>query len=215
MLTCISNPPYNMKWNVPPFAQVQERFSKCAVPPSNNANYAFILTALEKADRAAFILPCGILSTDNKSEKDIRKYLIDNNLIEGYKTGKGKCYIRSKYHIEDNNIIIDEIPYDVNKQKLVENIKILSKDRIGKNKQKIPAAITGIKVVRDESDKNGIRICIELKNGANSETIINNLIKRRIDFQKSFSINMIAMKNGIPKQYNVPIDCVYWAKQKN
>ena len=129
--------------------------------------------------------------------------IIDNNLIEGYKTGKGKCYIRSKYHIEDNNIIIDEIPYDVNKQKLVENIKILSKDRIGKNKQKIPAAITGIKDVRDESDKNGIRICIELKNGANSETIINNLIKRRIDFQKSFSINMIAMKNGIPKQYNL------------
>lgn len=82
MLTCISNPPYNMKWDVPVFAQTQERFNKCSVPPSSNANYAFILTALEKSDRAVFILPCGVLSTNNKDEKDIKKYLVKKNFIE-------------------------------------------------------------------------------------------------------------------------------------
>lgn len=80
--TLISNPPYNMKWIVPPFAQIQPRFYNCEVPPESNANYAFVLTALEKSDRCVFILPCGALSTDTKQEKAIRKYLVDKNLIE-------------------------------------------------------------------------------------------------------------------------------------
>lgn len=80
--TLISNPPYNMKWIVPPFAQIQPRFYNCEVPPKSNANYAFVLTALEKSDRCVFILPCGVLSTDTKQEKAIRKYLVDKNLIE-------------------------------------------------------------------------------------------------------------------------------------
>ena len=78
----ISNPPYNMKWDVPLFAQMQERFSDCELPPSSNANYAFILTALNVSERCVFILPCGVLSTDTKQEKEIRKYLVDKNLIE-------------------------------------------------------------------------------------------------------------------------------------
>ena len=64
--SCISNPPYNMKWKIPPFAQLQPRFNDCELPPESNANYAFILTAL-----------------DNCKEKvSIRKYLIEKNLIE-------------------------------------------------------------------------------------------------------------------------------------
>lgn len=79
----ISNPPYNMKWFMPPFAQLQERFNSCALPPESNANYAFILTALSMVDdKAVFLLPCGVLSTDNKQEKEIRKYLVDKNLID-------------------------------------------------------------------------------------------------------------------------------------
>lgn len=82
MVTCISNPPYNMKWEIPVFAQVQSRFNKCELPPESNANYAFILTAMDKADKATFILPCGVLTTSTKQEQTIRKYLVDENLIE-------------------------------------------------------------------------------------------------------------------------------------
>ncbi len=81
--SCISNPPYNIKWKLPPFAQLQPRFNACELPPENNANYAFILTALERSKgKAAMILPCGVLSTDNAQEKAIRRYLIKQNLIE-------------------------------------------------------------------------------------------------------------------------------------
>lgn len=80
--TLISNPPYNMKWIAPPFAQIQPRFNNCEVPPESNANYAFVLTALEKSDRCVFILPCSVLQGGLKQEKEIRKYLIDRNLVE-------------------------------------------------------------------------------------------------------------------------------------
>ncbi len=79
----ISNPPYNMKWDIPLFAQFQPRFNDCELPPASNANYAFILTALSMIDRkAVFLLPCGVLSTDDRQEKEIRKYLVDKNYIE-------------------------------------------------------------------------------------------------------------------------------------
>lgn len=82
MSILISNPPYNMKWDIPIFPQMQGRFSNTEIPPENNANFVFILTALEMSDRCVFILPCGILTTENKQEKEIRKYLIENNLID-------------------------------------------------------------------------------------------------------------------------------------
>lgn len=66
MSTLISNPPYNMKWDVPIFPQMQGRFSNTEIPPESNANFVFILTALEMSDRCVFILPCGILTTENK-----------------------------------------------------------------------------------------------------------------------------------------------------
>lgn len=91
--TLISNPPYNMKWELPPFAQLQPRFNNCALPPESNANYAFILTALSMIDeKAVFLLPCGVLSTDNKQEKAIRKYLIEKNLIEAVITCPDKMF---------------------------------------------------------------------------------------------------------------------------
>lgn len=79
----ISNPPYNLKWTAPIFAQMQPRFAAYDVPPDSNANFAFILTALDLIDeKAAFLLPNGILSTDDSQEAEIRKRLIENNLIE-------------------------------------------------------------------------------------------------------------------------------------
>lgn len=83
MKSLISNPPYNMKWNYPDFASFQERFSNCELPPESNANYAFILTALDMIDnKAVFLLPCGVLSTSNKREINVRSYLVEKNLIE-------------------------------------------------------------------------------------------------------------------------------------
>lgn len=91
--SCISNPPYNMKWKLPPFAQLQPRFNDCELPPESNANYAFILTALERSKgKTAMILPCGVLSTDNAQEKAIRRYLIEQNLIEAVITCPDKMF---------------------------------------------------------------------------------------------------------------------------
>ena len=81
--SCISNPPYNMKWKIPPFAQLQPRFNDCELPPESNANYAFVLTALDNCnEKVSMILPCGILSSEVVSEKRIRQYLVKKNLIE-------------------------------------------------------------------------------------------------------------------------------------
>ena len=72
-----------MKWEIPPFAQIQPRFSKCyVVPPANNANYAFVLTGLEKHDRCVFLLPAAIMSSNQKEEKAIREWLVEENLVE-------------------------------------------------------------------------------------------------------------------------------------
>jgi len=78
------NPPYNIKWDIPPFAQLQSRFSEFTLPPRSNANFAFILTGLDMIDnKAAFILPCSVLQSSNqKEEAEIRKELIENNVIE-------------------------------------------------------------------------------------------------------------------------------------
>lgn len=81
--SCISNPPYNMKWKIPPFAQLQSRFNDCELPPESNANFAFILTALDKVnEKASFLLPYNVLTGGTKQEEEIRKYLIEKNLIE-------------------------------------------------------------------------------------------------------------------------------------
>lgn len=99
----ISNPPYNMGWKVPPFAQIQPRFADCyIVPPESNANYAFVLTGLEKNDRCVFLLPVSVLSSQVKAEKAIRKCLIEKNVIEAVvlcpdnmfvSTGIGTCIL--------------------------------------------------------------------------------------------------------------------------
>lgn len=80
-VACISNPPYNMKWELPELPEFEERFW-CGVPPKNNANFVFVLTALQHANRCVFVLPNGILTSTNKVELEIRKHLINNNLIE-------------------------------------------------------------------------------------------------------------------------------------
>lgn len=109
MLACISNPPYNMKWQKPIFAEAQNRFNKCILPPENNANYAFVLTALQIADKATFILPCGALSSNTKEENEIRQYLVNNNLIDSIILCPNKMF-------ESTNIPVCIITLDKNKK---------------------------------------------------------------------------------------------------
>lgn len=78
----ISNPPYNMKWQAPPFAKLQPRFNATEVPPNSNANFAFILTGFAGTDRGVYLLPCAILSSKVKEEKAIRQWLIESNYVE-------------------------------------------------------------------------------------------------------------------------------------
>ncbi len=79
----ISNPPYNIKWDSPAPLTADERFQVCDIPPASNANYAFVLTALNRLKpdgKCAFVLPCGVLSQSN--EKSIRQYLVDSGRLE-------------------------------------------------------------------------------------------------------------------------------------
>lgn len=118
---------------------------------------------------------------------------------KAYFTGKGVATIRGKTHIENfgtNNdreaIIIDEIPYQVNKAKLVERIGYLVRSKV----------LEGISDLRDESDRNGMRVVIELKRNENSEVILNQLFKLT-PLQDSFGINIIALVKGKPCQLNI------------
>lgn len=81
MKTVISNPPYNIKWEHPIFAMSLPRFD-VGVPPKNNANFAFILNALENNDRAVFVLPNQVLTSEQKDEEMIRRGLVDKNWVE-------------------------------------------------------------------------------------------------------------------------------------
>ena len=114
---------------------------------------------------------------------------------KAYKTGKGKVILRSKYKIEEvknrQQIVVTEIPYKVNKAKLIEQIDELRK-----------TVLEDIKEVRDESDKDGIRIVIELKKSANADWIINKLMKHT-QLQDTFSMNMVAIVNNRPHQFTL------------
>lgn len=118
-------------------------------------------------------------------------------IIDAYKTGRGRAVMRSLATVEtaDNGketIIVTEIPYQVNKARLIEKIAELVKDK----------KIEGISGLRDESDKDGMRIVIEIKRGEVGEVVLNNLYAQT-QMQSSFGINMVALTNGQPKLFNL------------
>lgn len=115
-----------------------------------------------------------------------------SGIVDAYKTGKGRIHLRGRYEIETDNsrerIVFSEIPYQTNKAKLIEQIATLVNDK----------KLEGIANIRDESDKDGMRIVIDIKRGENSEVIVNNLFINT-PLESSFSINMVALDNGQPK----------------
>ncbi len=121
-----------------------------------------------------------------------------SGIIDAYRTGRGKIYVRGKHHIEvdekngKESIIVTELPYTVNKARLIEKIAELVKDK----------KIEGITALRDESDKDGMRILIELRRGEVSEVMLNNLYAHT-QLQNVFGMNMVALVNGQPKTLNL------------
>jgi len=117
---------------------------------------------------------------------------------EGYMTGRGRVIMRAKTHIEDlekggkQAIIVDELPYQVNKKSLLEKIAELVNDK----------KIEGISHIQDESDKSGMRVVIELKRGEMPEVVLNNLYKQT-QLQDTFGMNMVALVDGQPRLLNL------------
>lgn len=117
---------------------------------------------------------------------------------EGYRTGRGRVVMRGRTHFEDMDkgnrqaIIIDELPYQVNKKTLIEKIAELVNEK----------KIEGISDLRDESDKSGMRVVIELKRGEVPEVVLNNLYKQT-QLQDTFGMNMVALLDGQPRLLNL------------
>lgn len=119
-----------------------------------------------------------------------------DGIIDAFKTGKGRVVLQSKYEFKKEKgkeqIIISEIPFDVNKQNLVSKIEGIRIDK----------KIDGIAEVRDETDREGLRIVIDLKNGANKDLVLMYLLKNT-DLQISYSYNMVAIVNRTPKTLGI------------
>ena len=117
---------------------------------------------------------------------------------EAYRTGRGKIYVRAKADVEHNEktgkdtIIVTELPYQVNKARLLEKVAELVKDK----------KIEGITELRDESDKDGMRVVIELRRGESGDVMLNQLYKQT-QLQVVFGINMVALDEGQPKLLNL------------
>jgi len=119
-------------------------------------------------------------------------------IVQAYRTGRGRIYIRAKTEIEKDEktgretIIVNEIPYQLNKARLIERIAELVKEK----------KIEGISELRDESDKDGLRVVIELKRGEVGEVVLNNLFAQT-QLQSVFGINIVALVDGQPKLLNL------------
>lgn len=121
-----------------------------------------------------------------------------SGIVDAYNTGRGKIYLRARNHIETDekngkdSIVVTELPYQVNKARLIEKIAELVKDK----------KLEGITGLRDESDKDGMRMVIELRKGEVPEVVLNNLYAQS-QMQNVFGINMVALDNGQPRLFNL------------
>jgi len=119
-------------------------------------------------------------------------------IYAAYRTGRGRVHIRARASIEEFDkgrreaIIVTELPYQVNKARLIEKIADLVREK----------RIEGISELRDESDKDGMRIVIELRRGENADVVLNNLYKQT-PLQSVFGVNMVALHDGQPKLFNL------------
>ena len=127
---------------------------------------------------------------------------------EAYRTGRGKIRVRAVYNIEamangKSRIIVTELPYAVNKARLIEKIAELVKDK----------KLDGITDLRDESNREGLRICIELRRDVNANVIMNRLLKHT-QLQDTFGVIMLALVNNEPRILNLQQILEYYLKHQ-
>ena len=118
-------------------------------------------------------------------------------IVKAYRTGRGRIYVRARARVENagsgkETIVVDEIPYQVNKAQMIEKIAELVKER----------RVEGITEIRDESDKDGLRVVIELRRGENGDVVLNNLYAHS-QLQQVFGINCVALVDGQPRTVNL------------
>ena len=132
-----------------------------------------------------------------------------SGIAEAYATGRGRIYVRARTEIEVNEtsgkqrIVVTELPYQVNKARLLEKIAELVKDK----------KIEGITELRDESDKDGMRMVIELRKGEVAEVVLNNLYQQT-QMQNVFGINMVALVDGQPRTLNLKQMLLYFIRHR-
>ena len=170
-----------------------------SIPPHNLS---------ETIDACVAMIECGINDEECSVEQLIKivkgpdfptgaQILGKKGFQEAYRTGQGKCVVRSVCEIEETSrgksqIIVSEIPYQVNKARMLEKIGELVRDK----------KLDGISAIRDESNRNGIRIVIELKSTAHPQVMLNKLYKHT-SLQENYSMIMLAIVDGRPKVLNL------------
>ena len=164
------------------------------IPPHNLTEVVdACLALLEKPDSSVDELMEHILGPDFPTAGIINGRA---GIVQAYRTGRGRIYVRARAEVVDNNgrerIVITEIPYQLNKARLIEKIAELVKDK----------KIDGITELRDESDKDGLRVVIEVRRGESGDVILNNLYTQT-QLQSVFGINCVALVDGQPKVLNL------------
>ena len=197
MLTCISNPPYNIKWDQPILSGFDDRFIESGIPPKSNANFAFVLTALKECDRCIFILPNCVLSPNTKEEKQIIKWLVEKNYIDIIISCPDKMF-------ESTSIATCVIVFDKNKKsdfvKMYDARKLGTKEKreqngqFGRNSHTKRTYKKEINVFSDETikdilyfyknneNKNGISEVVNIEKIRNNDYIL--IPSRYIDFEQ-------------------------------
>ncbi|MFN3544439.1 MAG: DNA gyrase subunit A [Thiobacillus sp.] len=167
------------------------------IPPHNLTDICTALTALLDDPETDIETLINIVKAPDFPTASIIYGL--SGVRDGYRTGRGRVVMRATCHVEDLDkaggkqaIIIDELPYQVNKANLLIKIGELVRDK----------QIDGIADLRDESDKSGMRVYIELKRGENADVILNNLYKQT-QMQDTFGMNMVALIDGQPRLLNL------------
>lgn len=127
---------------------------------------------------------------------------------QAYHTGRGKLTLRAAMRVEElangrEQIVVDEVPYNVNKSRLIERIAELINDKV----------LSGISDIRDESDKDGLRVVLELKRGEIPDVVFNQLYKHT-DLQITFGCNMLALDKGLPRTMNIKHFMCAWADHR-
>ncbi|HMM47910.1 MAG TPA: DNA gyrase subunit A [Thiobacillaceae bacterium] len=167
------------------------------IPPHNLTDVCEALTALLDEPETDIETLINIVKAPDFPTAGIVYGL--SGVRDGYRTGRGRVVMRATCHVEDLDksggkqaIIIDELPYQVNKANLLMRIGELVREK----------QIDGIADLRDESDKSGMRVYIELKRGENADVILNNLYKQT-QMQDTFGMNMVALIDGQPRLLNL------------